>query len=159
MQAFDASSIIYAWDNYPIKQFPGMWSWIGKQILTGEIVMLTVAIDETGDNSPDCRKWIEKHGIEVIPVTNDTIQIALRIKELLGIINDKYGSGVGENDIFIIASAKEYGHELVSNENRQNNLLHNMKKYKIPAVCGMLQVDVPCVNFLEVIKRSKVVFR
>ena len=32
MQTFDASSMIYAWDNYPIEQFPPLWDWMGVQV-------------------------------------------------------------------------------------------------------------------------------
>ena len=81
------------------------------------------------------------------------------INGLLGIKNDLYGAGVGEKDILIIASAKEHGQELVSNENRQHTLPMDMKKYKIPAVCNIPQVEVPCLTFIELIKRSEVVFR
>lgn len=31
MLAFDASSIIHGWDNYPIEQFPGLWAWMGDE--------------------------------------------------------------------------------------------------------------------------------
>jgi len=43
MQTFDASSMIYAWDNYPPGQFPGLWEWMGKQIELEEFVMSEVA--------------------------------------------------------------------------------------------------------------------
>ena len=39
MRVFDASSMIYAWDNYPIGQFPGMWEWMGSQIEAKQVVM------------------------------------------------------------------------------------------------------------------------
>jgi len=158
MHAFDASSMIYAWDNYPLEKFPGLWEWMGEQIKSGEFVMLTVALDETGNKSPDCKDWIEQHEIQKITESDETYRIALMINGLLGIKNDQYGAGVGENDVLIIASAKERNHELVSNESRQNQLPKNKKKYKIPAVCSLLKVNVTCLNFLELIKQSKAVF-
>jgi hypothetical protein len=77
------------------------------------------------------------------------------MKSALGIANDKYHpNGVDENDLLIIAAAKEDGCELISNEARQPALPVVMARYKIPAVCAMPTVKVPCVDFLDVLTRS-----
>lgn len=159
MKAFDASSMIHAWDQYPSGQFPGMWEWMAEQVESGEFVMLAVAFDEVAKREPDCAKWLEDHALQRTEVSNSTLENAIQIQGLLGIENDQYGIGVGENDILIISSAKEHNQELISDENRQQDRPENMKKYKIPAVCAMDEVAVPCINFIELIKRSKEVFR
>ena len=46
MRVFDASSMIYAWDNYPVQQFPGLWEWMADQISTEELQISAVAFDE-----------------------------------------------------------------------------------------------------------------
>ena len=46
MQVFDASSMIYAWDNHPERQFPPLWKWMALQIEGNELVMPSVAFDE-----------------------------------------------------------------------------------------------------------------
>ena len=46
MRVFDASSMIYAWDNYPIQQFPPLWRWMAEQIERGFLVMPSIAFDE-----------------------------------------------------------------------------------------------------------------
>lgn len=129
MQAFDASSMIHAWDHYPEGQFPGLWTWMGEQVESGQFVMSKVAFEQVDDKVPECAKRLKEDAIQLLPTTNDTLWNALMINGLLGIENDQYGTGVGEKDILIIASAKEHGQELVSNENRQNNLPGNMKNY------------------------------
>ncbi len=122
MQAFDTSTIIYAWDNYPPEQFPGLWRWMAKKVESGEFVMLDVAFLEFKKKSLDLKEWLEDHKLRKFEITDATIQNALMIKTLLGTENDKYGVGVGENDILIIASAKEHHIELVTNESLQNKL-------------------------------------
>ncbi len=159
MRAFDASSMIHAWDHYPEGQFPGLWGWMGEQIESGEFAISQVAFMEVEQRTPECAEWLRGHSIQSLGITNDTLIHALMIQNLLGIENDRYGAGVGENDILIIASAKEHGHELVSNENRQNILPEDKKKYKIPSVCNMPQVGVICLSFIELIRRSGAVFR
>ena len=52
MQVFDASSMIYAWDNYPIRQFPGLWDWMKTRIMKKTLVMPRVAFDEVADKMP-----------------------------------------------------------------------------------------------------------
>ena len=58
MQVFDASSMIYAWDNYPVHQFPGLWDWMASQIKGKQLVMPSVAFEEVEHKAPDCGEWL-----------------------------------------------------------------------------------------------------
>jgi hypothetical protein len=156
---FDASSMIYAWDNYPFQQFPGLWEWMAAQIESGRLIMSSIAFEEVENKTPECGAWLETVGIGVIEIDNAILSEAMRIKALLGIVGDKYGGGVGENDLLIIATAGCADAELVSDEKRQNNLPAWLHNYKIPAVCGLSEVNVPCVSFIDYIKRSQHIFR
>ena len=159
MQVFDASSMIYAWDNYPILQFPGLWQWMAIQIKEKKLVMPSVAYEEVANKAPDCGEWLKENGIKQLAITNAIVQDAMRIKKLIGIESDNYHSkGVGENDIFIIATAHIHGVDLISNEAKQK-LPYILAKSKIPAVCAMDNVAVHCINFIEFIKSSGEIFR
>lgn len=159
MQVFDASSMIYAWDNYPIRQFPGLWEWVEAQIEQKQLVMPSVAFEEVANKTPDCGEWLKNKGLEQLEITSAILQDAMRFKGLLGIVGDNYGTGVGENDLIIIAIAREQGAELVSDEAKQKTLPKELRKYKIPAVCDMPDISVLCINFIDFIKRSDVIFR
>lgn len=159
MQVFDASSMIYAWDNYPLRQFPRLWKWIAEQIEQNMLVMPHVAFEEVANKTPDCGDWLKENNLEQLEISNVIIQGAMRIKDLLDIVDDNYHpKGVGENDIFIIATAQEQGAELVSDEERQPTLPNIPSKRKIPAVCALREIAVPCINFIEYIKRSDEIF-
>lgn len=159
MYVFDASSIIHAWDNYPIENFPPLWGWIAEQIEAGGFSIPQIALEEVVKKSPDCGEWLKDQGISVLPLTNEVLQQAVAIKHLLGIVEDDYHpKGVGENDIFIIASAKVAGTTLISDEARQFRLPDLMAKYKIPAVCDLDEVGVDCIPFIDVIKGSGAIF-
>jgi hypothetical protein len=54
MQVFDASSMIYAWDNYPVGQFPRLWIWIAREIEQRRLKMPRVACEEVASKTPDC---------------------------------------------------------------------------------------------------------
>lgn len=159
MQVFDASSLIYAWDNYPLAQFPGVWNWLEDQIEARTIKTSQVALGEVLDIAPDCHAWLTARNIESLPVTNQITQQALTIKGLLGIVNDSYhAKGVGENDLLILSTAKVHQFDLVSDEAVQNNPPNEPRKRKIPAVCAMQQVQVNCQSFVEFLKASNEVF-
>lgn len=159
MQVFDASSMIYAWDNYPIEQFPGLWEWLADQIEQKKIAVPSVALQEIGHKAPDCAEWLKIHDVENLEIGNPILMDALRLKALLGIEGDKYHpKGVDENDLLIIATAAHHHAELISDESRQK-LPDMPAKRKIPAVCDMPEVAVRCISFIEYIKRSGVVFR
>jgi hypothetical protein len=158
MQTFDASSTLYAWDNYPVDQFPGLWKWIGNLIATGEIVFPAVAFTEIGHKAPECCDWLDDQGAQKIAVSNAIAQAALAMKAALEIENDEYGTGVDENDLFVIATAKTLGCTLISDEAIQAPPPQNKKKYKIPAVCAMDVAKVDCLNFVAFFKQSGRVF-
>lgn len=159
MWVFDASSIIYGWDNYPPSQFPPLWAWLATQIEGKQLVMPGVAYEEVNAKLPDCGRWPREHNLQQLPVNNAVIAEARRIKGLLGIVGDHYHPrGVGENDIFIIATAKAHQSPLVSNEGMQNNQPNELSKCKIPRVCLFPEVQVRCLNFIAFIKESGTVF-
>lgn len=154
MRVIDASSIVYAWDNYPIVNFPPLWQWIEGDCASGELCIPRPAFDEVEDVSPDCSDRLKSASITVIPVSNTILVAATEIKTRLGIFNDNYHpDGVDENDILIIATAQIALADLISNEGRQPDLPINMRKYKIPAVCAQI-ATVQCINFLDHIKQS-----
>jgi hypothetical protein len=85
-------------------------------------------------------------------LTATSLATAQNIKNLLGIVEEKYTKGVGEKDLLIISIAKENKKILVSDESRQNKLPALKSNYKIPAVCDMPEVNIKCVNFLDLLK-------
>lgn len=159
MQAFDASSIIHAWDNYPPDQFPPLWRWLAYRIQTGHLVISEVALMEVERKYPEVATWLKAQQIKQITITYEVLQLAQDIKSELEIEGENYHSkGVGENDILIVASAAVEGRTLISNEERQPTLPTNKAKMKIPAVCGLEIVAVPCMAFVELLKASGMVF-
>lgn len=159
MRLLDASSIVHAWDNYPIEQFPPLWTWLGAEIEAGNLQISAVALGEVHDVSPDCGAWLGAVGVTVVQVEGADLVEANRVKGLLGIANDQYRSGVDENDLLIIAAARRLGVELISNEALQATLPLVMANYKIPAVCKMQGVGVACSSFLDFIKGSQQIFK
>ncbi|ORU89885.1 MAG: hypothetical protein A6F71_02680 [Cycloclasticus sp. symbiont of Poecilosclerida sp. M] len=143
MRIIDTSSIIFAWDDYPLKQFPPLWDWIAQEIRNNELAISQTAFQEVRKINQECADWLDAEGINKIAVSNAILQEALRMQNLLGIDDDDYHPlGVGENDILIVATAKVENSVLINNEAIQNNLPKNMKKYKIPGLCGLNSVGV-----------------
>ena len=150
---------MYAWENYALRQFPGVWEWMETQIEAGMLVMTGVAFDEVDNKAPDCGKWLKGKNLKLLEANNDILNEAMRIRGLLSIAGDKYhAKGVGENDLLIIDTARVYTVELVSDEERQTNLPQVLSKRKIPAVCSLDDVGISCINFLDYIKRSGTIF-
>ena len=158
MQVLDASSALHAWDNYPHEQLPGLWKWLAQQIAIGELTIAAVALEEVAHKSPECAAWFKAQRITVLQVSEDILMDALRIKKLLGIEGESYGSGVGENDLIIVATARAHAVELLTEEARQPSLHKSWRNYKIPAVCNLPEVKVSCLNFVEYLKRAGTVF-
>lgn len=78
MQILDASAILYAWDNYPQSQFPGLWIWLAGQVKEHELVIPSVAFDEVGHKAPECAQWLKGMGVLRLPMTNKVVQAACK---------------------------------------------------------------------------------
>jgi len=154
MYSFDASSMIHAWDNYPIsnRHFESLWQWFSDQIDNGQFSISKIAFEEVNHKLPECGEWLKSNQIKVYPLTAVNLIMAQQIKTLLGIVEEGYTKGVGENDLFIISIAKETTTTLISEEGRQNNLPSLKSNYKIQAVCEMPEVGVKCISFIELLK-------
>lgn len=154
MYSFDASTMIHAWDNYPIENqhFKSLWDWFAEEVSQGRFVFSEVAYNEIKNKIPECEDWLKDNGVTTLPLSPDILYQAQAIKELLEIEEEQYSVGVGENDILIVSTAKVMNLPLISEESIQNNLPQNKAKYKIPAVCGMEEVAVVCKNFTTLLK-------
>lgn len=154
MYSFDASSMIHAWDNYPPENihFDSLWEWFSNKTQNKEFVISKKAFEEVSHKIPECGSWLQDNNIEIYNLTPTSLLIARDIKASLGILEEKYTKGVGENDLFIIAIAQESGATLVTEEGRQSVLPSLKSNYRIPAVCNMESVGVECCNFLSLLK-------
>lgn len=158
MQTLDASSIIYAWDNYPNLQFPGLWRWLASQMAQVELTIPAVALAEVVAKSPACGAWLKEAKVQVLQESTQSLRIATSIQTALGVVDGKYGDGVGDKDIRIIAVARIHAVDLLTNERLQPGKPAKLLNYKIPAVCDLAAVSVAHLDFLEYIKRSTQVF-
>jgi len=103
MRVIDASSIVLAWDIYPIDQFSKFWLWVETSLKSKSLVMGQPNFDEVGHVSPDCYTWLTPH-LMVLPVDNQVVSAAVLINRALGVSSGNYHpSGVDENDVFCIA--------------------------------------------------------
>ena len=157
---FDASGIIHAWDNYPIGNFPPFWDWIEAEIGNDAFAISEIAFDEVKNKAPECADWLKNKGIRKISLSDDVLVKAAEFKTLLGVVAENYHSdGVGENDLLIVAAAYLENAILLTEERRQNILPVQKRKYKIPAVCALVEIGVSCNNVRELIAASGVIFR
>ena len=85
MHMFDASSIIYGWDNYPLAQFPRLWDWLGSQIGAGLVTLSETADKEVCSKLANCGQWLKDQGLAVVVNTPATLLEASQIKTLLNI--------------------------------------------------------------------------
>lgn len=155
MYSFDASSIIHAWDNYPIKNehFESLWTWFGEMVENNEFTISEIAFEEVNHKVPECGKWLKDNSIEIHKLSPNILYQTQSIKGLLEIEEESYTKGVGENDLLIISTALVLSLILVTEEARQNNLPPTKSNYKIPAVCGLPEVNVDCISFIDLIKQ------
>lgn len=120
--------------------------------------MSEVAVEEVEHKVPECAAWLKNAKLQKLPVSEAILLEAMRVKALLGIEEERYGKGVDENDLIIIATAKMKGYELVTNEAVQLSGNKQRQNWKIPAVCDMDTVHVAWISYLNYLKRTGATF-
>ena len=70
MYTFDASSLIHAWDNYPIENFPPLWKWFADQIDQDLFSTPKIALEEVLQKSPECGEWLKKKAMSPLNIEN-----------------------------------------------------------------------------------------
>ena len=76
MRVIDASSIVLAWDIYPIDQFSKFWLWVESNLKAETLLMGQPNFDEVGHVSPDCHSWLASN-LTVLPVDNEVMACLL----------------------------------------------------------------------------------
>jgi len=156
VRLIDASSILTAWDTYPIQQFPRVWEWMARLVANHELVLSEVNVDEVKHKSEECARWFQEHDCRHLDVSEAILQEAMRIQGLLGIVGDKYSKkGVDENDLICIATAKIHQVELISDEGVQFSPPFKPENSKIPRVCSLPEVQVHCMPLLKDVLRIR----
>lgn len=69
--SFDASSMIHAWDNYPIENplFESLWDWMGEKVQSQEFVISKIAFDEVAHKIPDGGIWLKDNNVKIFELT------------------------------------------------------------------------------------------
>ncbi|CAC9615149.1 hypothetical protein [uncultured Gammaproteobacteria bacterium] len=154
MYILDASALIDLWDNYPITNpvFKSLWGKFKENIDEEIFVISSVALDEAKKKIDQIEFTQIVENITVYKKEAVDLEEAITIKNLLDIQEEGYGSGVGENDIFIIVIAKRTNSILITNEKRQPSLKQQKRSYKMPTVCNLSEVGVRNINLLELLR-------
>lgn len=118
LYSFDASAMIYLWDNYPIQNpnFDSMWQWFFGQVAQENFVISDVAIKEVKQkilysklekDIPESAVFIKiLNTIIVHKKTPEDLKTVQTIKSTLKIDGEAYGKGVGENDLLLMQKDK-----------------------------------------------------
>lgn len=157
-KVFDASAIIRAWEYYPKPQFPGFWRWVASEFNARRWMMARANLDEVSHKVPELHRWLVSSGLRTINVTNEIVARVIQIKELLEIVDDRYGAGVDEPDLILIATCACLGHVCVSCEEEQLGSTKTLRNAKIPRVCRQQSVNVPHVDLRNCVYEAGIVF-
>lgn len=158
MHVIDSSSLVSAWDNYPCEQFPQFWQWIKNKIVSNEILVPEVVINEVSYKFPECGEYV-KGFTTPLAIDANIISYAMGLKSVIGVTEDHYHpKGVDENDLLIISSAFCTGRILITDEHFQTAPPKEKSKAKIPLVCKMAAEDIEWINLISYIRGSEQVF-
>ncbi len=141
----DANVFITSWNIlYPINIFPSLWDRLGEN--KAKIILIKPIYDEidpiSDRNKSDnekrgkhpLRMWLKDNGFTETPVDNRVEKISLGLEQKYEIDNNS--KGANEQDIKLIAYAKENKLEIVTFEKIQTpNPPIKKTNYKIPLIC------------------------
>ena len=155
MFVIDSSSLVNAWDNYPVDKFPSFWNWLGSELSSGHVLIPVVVEQEVKFKFPDIYDYMTSLSYSPVPVDVSIVSYSMILKKVIGVEEDQYGpKGVDENDIFVIASAHCKDMILISDEGVQFTVPKNLANCKIPMVCQLAEENIECIKLIDFINRS-----
>lgn len=149
----DANIFIDPWErDYPPSVFPTLWKKISeckeKFIVIKNIFdeidppSLSMKTEEARKKHP-LRAWLINNQINYVQVPRGVENTSLLLERKYQIQPD-VGKGANQNDIILIAYAKEHQKTVVTLESKQASLPGKKCNYKIPLICS--QEKVECIN-------------
>lgn len=132
---------------YPPDVFPGLWRRIDGLIAAGELVATEEVLIELEKKDDELFKWAKERHTMFLPLDYEIQAAAADIlRDHPMLLNAKKNRSAA--DPFVIAVAKCRGCCVVTGENPSNNI----RKPKIPDVCGVL--GIRCIRLLDLFREQ-----
>ncbi|MCL4785393.1 MAG: DUF4411 family protein [Verrucomicrobia bacterium] len=148
----DTSGWLDGWQRYyPQDVFPSLWTKLDGLTAAGEIISCEEVYVELARKDDDLHDWIMARKQMLVPL--DEIiqsQASLILTEFPRLVDTLRGRS--KADPFVIATAIERKAILVTGE----VLTGKNEKPRIPDVCKIK--NIPCINFLQMIRELKLSF-
>ena len=149
----DTNIFMTPWkDTHPIDIFQPLWREMAN--MRDRMILLKPIYDEIDPSmkKDGLRMWLKANNFIPTEIDNAVLNKSVEWEKKFG-VKEKF-KGVSVNDLILIAYAKTHGKTVVTLETRQKQLPEKKFNYKIPAVCK--QEQVPCINFIEMLRRLKI---
>lgn len=143
----DANIFIESWrSRYPIERFPSLWDALSNH--RNKITIIKPIHDEieptSSTNLTTVRTWLASNNFLPEEIDSETKNLSIALEKSYQIKTSSRGAG--ENDMMLIAYAKQHDKTVVTYESLQAVEPKESYNFKIPLICK--KEGVSCINFI-----------
>ena len=163
----DANVLITCFDKtYPVGVFPSLWSYLKDEFNNGDLILLDKVKTEVLRGRGDLINWINNLTAKTTVFGQDgqeiscLAEIANQTDALLKQNAYKSQAVIAEffraADSYLIAYCMAHGYTLVTFETSQqlvSNPYAQHKRVKIPDICFLSSINVPCIDVVEMLQQ------